>query len=84
MEECGSKYTPDEIKNHDKIGDCWIIIEKKVYDITTFLGDHPGGYNVLLDVAGDDATESFFNFDHSENAKKLLESYFIGFVIIFN
>jgi len=81
MEQSGLKYTLDDVKNHDKIGDCWIIIEKKVYDITTFLGDHPGGYNVLLDVAGDDATESFFNFDHSENAKKLLESYFIGFVI---
>lgn len=31
----------DEIKKHNKAGDCWIIIHGRAYDVSTF--DHPGG-----------------------------------------
>ena len=29
----------------------------KVFDVTTYLDDHPGGAEVMLDVSGQDATE---------------------------
>lgn len=30
----------------------WTIIHDKVYDVTEFLPEHPGGYDVLLDHCG--------------------------------
>ncbi|TYZ68725.1 hypothetical protein PybrP1_000634, partial [[Pythium] brassicae (nom. inval.)] len=32
---------------------------KKVYDLTAFLEDHPGGPELLLDLAGQDEHEEF-------------------------
>ncbi|KAI0732216.1 cytochrome b5-like heme/steroid binding domain-containing protein, partial [Fomitopsis betulina] len=38
---------------------CWIIIEKKVYDVTDFVPQHPGGPRMILNFAGRDATHAF-------------------------
>ena len=50
----------------------------KVYDITKYLDDHPGGAEVLLDVAGQDADEFFEDIGHSADARKELGNYLIG------
>ena len=50
----------------------------KVYDITKYLDDHPGGAEVLLDVAGQDADEFFEDIGHSADARKELGKYLIG------
>lgn len=34
----------------------FIIIDKKVYDVTEFIEDHPGGAQVLLTHVGKDAS----------------------------
>jgi cytochrome-b5 reductase len=46
--------TAAQVSSHSKNNDCWIIIHGKVYDVTKFLQDHPGGEDVLLDLAGSD------------------------------
>lgn len=33
---------------HNNNNDCWIIIHNKIYDITPFIYEHPGGGDVLL------------------------------------
>ncbi|KAI3549255.1 cytochrome b2 [Colletotrichum abscissum] len=38
---------------------CWIVINKIAYDVTQFVGSHPGGEAVLLSYAGRDATDAF-------------------------
>jgi cytochrome-b5 reductase len=51
-----------------------------VYDITNYVRDHPGGADVLVDVAGTDATAAYEDVGHSEDASEILETYLVGTV----
>lgn len=50
----------------------------KVYDVTSYLDDHPGGSEVLLDVAGQDADEFFEDIGHSNDARDELKKHLVG------
>ncbi|XP_061957385.1 cytochrome b5-like [Populus nigra] len=71
-------YLFDEISKHNKTKDCWLIISGKVYDVTSFMDDHPGGDEVLLSSTGKDATNDFEDVGHSDDAREMMEKYVIG------
>ncbi|XP_055069173.1 cytochrome b5 type B [Misgurnus anguillicaudatus] len=71
-------YTRQEVQVHNMSGDTWLIIHDKVYDITGFMEEHPGGEEVLLEQAGTDATESFEDVGHSTDAREMLQQFYIG------
>ena len=50
----------------------------KVYDVTKYLDDHPGGAEVMLDVSGQNADEFFEDIGHSKEAREELKKYLIG------
>mmetsp|Transcript_23036 Transcript_23036/g.37933 ORF Transcript_23036/g.37933 Transcript_23036/m.37933 type:complete len:139 (+) Transcript_23036:59-475(+) len=78
------EFTEAEVAEHNKVDDCWLIIGNentggpKVYDVTTYLDDHPGGAEVMLDVAGKDADEFFEDIGHSNDARDELKKHLIG------
>ncbi|KAI7880060.1 cytochrome b5 [Lichtheimia hyalospora FSU 10163] len=71
-------FTYEEIAKHNKREDLWMVIEGKVYDITPFVDEHPGGEEVLIDEGAKDATGPFDDVGHSPDARELLEKYYIG------
>ena len=74
-----NKTSWEEVKEHkSKNKGVWVVINNKVYDVTQFMDDHPGGEEVLLEQAGGDATEAFEDVGHSEDAKKLMKDFFVG------
>lgn len=74
------KYTVTDVAKHNTSEDCWIIIKGRVYDVTAFLDDHPGGPSVLADAAGTDATEQFERAGHPANVQKTMDKYHIGII----
>ena len=42
----------DELRTKNTAESAWLCIEGKVYDVTDFLDEHPGGEEVMLEVAG--------------------------------
>ncbi|KAK1566010.1 cytochrome b5-like heme/steroid binding domain-containing protein [Colletotrichum navitas] len=73
-----AQFTHTELAKHHDIKDIWVSIRGKVYDVSNYVEDHPGGIEVLKDVAGSDATESFEYVGHSEDAYKTLQKFQIG------
>ncbi|KAH7720091.1 Cytochrome b5-like Heme/Steroid binding domain containing protein [Aphelenchoides avenae] len=67
-----------EVAKHNSEESIWIILDDKVYDVTRFLMEHPGGEEVLLQQAGQDATESFNDVGHSADAREMAREYLIG------
>lgn len=45
-------FTMDEVRPHNKVKDCWMVYKRKVYNVTAFLDEHPGGEDVVMEVAG--------------------------------
>ncbi|KAN0119987.1 cytochrome b5 [Hyaloscypha variabilis] len=72
------EYTYAQIAEHSAKKDLFLVIHDKVYDTTSFVDEHPGGEEVLLDVGGQDATEAFEDVGHSDEAREILEGLLIG------
>uniref|UniRef100_A0A7N0UVN9 Cytochrome b5 heme-binding domain-containing protein n=1 Tax=Kalanchoe fedtschenkoi TaxID=63787 RepID=A0A7N0UVN9_KALFE len=71
-------YTLSQVAQHRKKQDCWVVINGRVLNVTEFLETHPGGDDVLLEVAGKDATKEFQDVGHSKEATALLGKYQVG------
>ncbi|KAL2553796.1 Cytochrome [Forsythia ovata] len=70
-------YTKAEVSFHNKRNDCWIIIKDKVYDVTSYVEEHPGG-DAILAHAGDDSTEGFYGPQHATRVFDMIEDFYIG------
>ncbi|XP_053304717.1 cytochrome b5 [Spea bombifrons] len=71
-------YRSEEVRKRNTCKETWLVIHGKVYDITRFAEEHPGGEEVLFEQAGCDATESFEDVGHSYDAREMLKQYYIG------
>lgn len=71
-------FTYEQVAAHNTKDDAWIIYGDRVFDVTAYLDEHPGGEEVIIDCLGDDATEAFDDIGHSEDAQQTLEQLLIG------
>lgn len=72
-------YSLEEIRRHNTEADCWVIIDKKVYDVTKWLKHHPGGILPLVYSSGEDCSSVFKAFHpFAWIRKKHLPVFYIG------
>ncbi|KAJ7886730.1 cytochrome b5-like heme/steroid binding domain-containing protein [Mycena leptocephala] len=67
-----------ELRTNNTKDKLWVLIHEKVYDVTKFLDEHPGGDEVILAESGQDATEAFEDVGHSDEARELLPGMLVG------
>lgn len=70
-------YNMKEVKKHNTRKDAWTVINEKVYDITEWIDNHPGG-DIIMKAVGKDATQLFESIGHPDYVKKILKKMKIG------
>lgn len=72
-----------DVASHNTSKSCFVTIGDEVYDVTSFLDDHPGGSDLILDYGGKDVSEIMedgSSHEHSEAAYEILHENRIGFM----
>lgn len=72
-----------EIAKHNSAGDCWLLIDGKIYNVSSYLSAHPGGAGIIIPLCGKEATQVFNTkggrgAPHSDYAASLLINYLVG------
>jgi cytochrome b involved in lipid metabolism/uncharacterized membrane protein len=68
-----------EVQQHAGASSCWSAVSGKVYDLTKWINNHPGGPDRVLGMCGKDATGTFqAQHGPTDPAVGVLGSYLIG------
>lgn len=79
----GEFFSLKQVARHNTEDSCWVIYKDKVYNVTEFIKDHPGGDELILNYAGKDVTaimKDVLEHEHSDAAYEILQDYFIGHI----
>uniref|UniRef100_A0A1A8JB38 acyl-CoA (8-3)-desaturase n=1 Tax=Nothobranchius kuhntae TaxID=321403 RepID=A0A1A8JB38_NOTKU len=72
-------YTWEEVQRHCSKNDQWLVINRKVYNISQWARRHPGGFRVISHYSGEDATEAFTAFHPEQKfVQKFLKPLLVG------
>ncbi|TDZ15212.1 Ceramide very long chain fatty acid hydroxylase SCS7 [Colletotrichum sidae] len=77
-------FTRAEVEAQNSKKSCYVTIGTKVYDVTDFAQDHPGGADLVFEYAGKDVEAILLDpnsHPHSEAAYEILDDSLVGFVI---
>ncbi|KAK4902257.1 hypothetical protein LTR27_001160 [Elasticomyces elasticus] len=67
-----------EVAKHSSRKSCWIVINSKVYEVTSFVPEHPGGSTILLKQAGADASSEYAKYHSPDVVNDLPEGSYLG------
>lgn len=71
--------TLTEVAEHNSVTDCWVAVDGKVYDLTEFASQHPGGEGNIAEICGTDGTSAFKGQHGGESTPiNTLSNYEIG------
>jgi cytochrome b involved in lipid metabolism len=78
-------FTKAVIATHNSSTSCWLLIAGRVYDVTPYLRNHPGGSRTILPWCGKESTQAFATEDgrgeHSPDAYAQLKPFDIGALV---
>lgn len=52
-------YTMAQVAVHNSAAGCWSVVNGKVYDLTSWINQHPGGRSAILAMCGHDGSAAF-------------------------
>ncbi len=61
-------YTMEKVKANASAASCWAVISGNVYDLTKWIGSHPGGSGAITSLCGTDGTSAFLGM-HTGQSK---------------
>ena len=72
-------YTMEKVKANASAASCWAVISGNVYDLTKWIGSHPGGSGSITSLCGTDGTSAFLGM-HTGQSKpqSRLSGYLLG------
>lgn len=72
-------FTMTIVSMHNSAQSCYSVIDKNVYDLTSWINKHPGGSAKILSICGKDATAVFANQHGGEQKpEQILAGFKIG------
>ena len=74
----GRMISDQELSSNNTEKSMWVAIHGKVFDLTTFYMEHPGGWDIIEESGGKDATQKFDEGDHRPDSMRDLKKYYIG------
>ena len=75
-------YAMTEIAKHDSESSCWTVIDAGVYDLTTWISQHPGGPGAILGICGKDGTSAFRGqHGNAQKQENILATFKIGTLV---
>ncbi len=66
------KITMQEVERHSTAEDCWVVLNGKVYDLSSFHPEHPGGSKIITTNAGKDLSNLFNSIHPKDIVRRLL------------
>lgn len=69
--------TLQDVATHTSANDCYLAINKKVYDVSNYINKHPGGKRNITSRCGQEVTGIFASI-HSNFAWNLLAQFYIA------
>ena len=73
-----ARYTTSDVAKHATVDDLWVIIDGKVYDLSEYAHEHPGGTEAIAKHAGGDASVGFKGPQHPRRVFDMVTEYQIG------
>ena len=72
-------YTMERVKANGTSSSCWAVISGNVYDLTKWIGSHPGGSGAIASLCGTDGTSEFLAMHRGQNKPEArLAGYLLG------
>ena len=71
-------YTLTQVATHANASSCWSIVQGNVYDLTSWINQHPGGSGAILSMCGKDGTAAF---DGQHGGQRRPENELASFII---
>ena len=72
-------YTMAQVRANNGRAKCWTVISENVYDLTAWIGDHPGGAGAIVSLCGTDGTQSFLAMHRNQSKpESRLAGYLLG------
>mmetsp|Transcript_17946 Transcript_17946/g.43929 ORF Transcript_17946/g.43929 Transcript_17946/m.43929 type:complete len:603 (-) Transcript_17946:149-1957(-) len=71
------EFTMEEVKKHNSEKDLWVVIDDLVFDLTDYVGQHPGGLKIMQN-AGGDSTTGFKGPQHPAHVNTTVMQFYKG------